>query len=90
VSAFKFQKLYQTGCEQDNLGDIQTNILKFPHENGMAATTGLTHETPLRAVQANQKSEIGNPKLPIIAGYRRYSGGTIPPRPSACANLARD
>jgi hypothetical protein len=46
------------------------------HKSTMA-TTGLAHDTSGLADHANQNSPIGGPRLPIMAGKRRYSGGTI-------------
>ena len=51
---------------------------RLPQLNGNRASTGLIQWTSVRAVQANQKSPVATPKLPIMAGYRRCSGGRSP------------
>lgn len=43
-------------------------ILRLPHANGIAETTGEAQDMEERAVHANQKSPMGRPKEPRMAG----------------------
>jgi len=61
--------------EVPGLTDEDTQI---SHANGTLETTGPAQWTLLLAVHANQKNPMGGPNDPIIAGYSRYSGATIP------------
>lgn len=48
----------------------------LPHAKGRIATTGLAQWISERAVQPNQKTPSGIPRLPTMAGINLHSGGT--------------